>query len=57
MIYINIKNNGIVETVDQCDNYKEAREMVNEYNLSDSSNYYYVSSRSTKEWRSRNETI
>lgn len=51
MKYINIKNNGEVETVDQFETMKEAREMVKEYNLGDSYNYYYISSRSTKEWR------
>ena len=51
MLYINIKENGKVETLDCFETYKEAKEMLKEYNLS--SSYYntaYISSRSTKEW-------
>ena len=51
MIYINIKNNGTVETVDEFKTFKEAKLMVDEYRLSDKYNYYYTSSRSTKQWR------
>jgi hypothetical protein len=51
MTYINIKNNGIVETVDQFETHQEARAMVKEYNLSDRYNCYYTSQRATKEWR------
>jgi len=51
MIYINMKKNGIVETIDKFTTYKEAKKMVQEYNLSDSCNTYYLSQRSTKEWR------
>lgn len=47
-----------IETVDEFPyNNKvermEARKMVNEYRLSDSTNFYYLSSRSTKEWRNK----
>lgn len=53
MIYINMKQNNEVETVDEFETYKEAKAMVKEYNLSDSYNNYYLSQRSTKEWRNR----
>ena len=51
MRYINIKQDGKVETVDQFETYEEAKKMRDEYNMSDSYNYYYISSRSTKDWR------
>lgn len=51
MNYINIKNGGVVETVDEFETHKEAKEMVKEYNLSDVNNHYYISNRCTKEWR------
>ena len=53
MIYINIKQNNKVETVDQFTTYKEAKAMVKEYNLSDSYNNYYISQRCTNDWRSK----
>ncbi len=49
--YINIKNNGEVETVDVFTTHKEAVEMIKEYRMADSYNNYYLSQRSTKEWR------
>lgn len=51
MKYINMKSRYGIETVDQFETYKEARLMLAEYRLSDPSNYYYISSRSTKDWR------
>lgn len=51
MTYINMKSVYGVETVDEYETYKEARAMIKEYRLSDSSNDYYLSSRSTREWR------
>ena len=54
MLYINIKENGKVKTLDCFGTYKEAKEMLKEYKLS--SSYYitaYVSSRSTKDWLNR----
>ena len=53
MKYINTNHNGKVETVDEFETMKEAKLMLCEYNLSNRSNYYYISSRSTKEWRER----
>lgn len=53
MLYINIKANGQVETVDEFSTKKEANEMVKEYNISDRANSYYISKRATKEWREK----
>lgn len=55
-VYVNMKHNNKVETVDEFpfNNTQErryAREMVNNYNDSDRSHYYYLSQRCTKEWR------
>lgn len=55
MTYINIKENGTTNTLDQFETYKEAKAMLKEYRLA--SGYYsaaYLSSRSTKEWRESN---
>ncbi len=52
MTYINIKENGRVETIDEFESYNEARKMLTEYKIA--SSYYsgvYLSNRSTKEWR------
>jgi len=51
--YINIKNGGKVETIDEFETAKEARLMRKEYQMGDSSNLYYLSMRCTKEWRDR----
>ena len=53
MHYINMRGpyHTGVETVDEFETFKEARAMRDEYNLSDPVNTYYVSSRSTREWR------
>lgn len=51
MIYINIKTGNGVETVDEFTTMKEARVMIKEYRLSDRYNNYYLSQRSTREWR------
>lgn len=52
--YINIKEQGQVETIDEFETRKEAKEMIKEYRLV--YNYGvlpYLSSRCTKEWRER----
>ena len=52
MTYLNIKENGKVETLDSFDTYKEAKKMIREYQLA--SDYYlgsYLSSRCTKEYK------
>lgn len=49
MVYIQRKDGRQLETVDQFETWKEARAMVKEYRLSDSSAEYYLSSRACKE--------
>ena len=49
--YIQRKDGKDLETVDEFETYKEAKAMVIEYRLSDSSAYYYVSSRCCKHWK------
>jgi hypothetical protein len=51
--YINTKQGGTVETVDEFDTAKEAREMLAEYRMASPGMGYYLSSRCTKEWRER----
>ena len=41
-----------LETVDQFETFKEAREMVQEYRMSDHSANYYISQRACKDWNS-----
>jgi len=48
-----MKNKEKVETVDEFSTYKESREILREYNLSDSYNYYYISKRCTNNWRNK----
>jgi len=50
-VYINSKKSGRVETIDQFDTYREAREMLKEYRMCFHWGNYYLSSRSTREWR------
>ena len=51
MTYINRRGQGYIETVSEYASYKEARKDLVEYSLSDSSAYYYLSQRSTNDWR------
>jgi|GEM_PF-5056741 len=53
MKYIQRKDSQFhtLETVDQFNTFKEAREMLTEYRISDRSAYYYISSRACKAWR------
>ena len=60
--YINRRAHGkALETVTELSNLNhtdkgfsaELKRLVSEYQLSDSSAYYYVSNRSTKEWRAK----
>lgn len=51
MTYIQRKGDGHLETVDEFATRKEARAMLAEYRLSDSSAHYYLSSRACKAWR------
>ena len=50
MYYIQRKDKKDLETVDQFDTRKEAREMVREYQISDTSAQYYISTRACKYW-------
>lgn len=50
MKYIQRKDQYGLETVDQFDTSKEAKEMLKEYRLSDSSAEYYISQRPCKDW-------
>lgn len=50
MIYIQRKGDGYLETVDAFETRKEARAMLSEYQLSDYSAVYYLSSRACKAW-------
>jgi hypothetical protein len=50
MIYIQRKSAGYLETVDAFSTIKEARAMLKEYRLSDSSAEYYLSRRACKAW-------
>lgn len=51
MFYIQRKDNFYLETVDQFENKTEARIMLAEYQKSDFSALYYLSSRACKAWR------
>jgi hypothetical protein len=51
MYYIQRKDGKDLETVDQFDTRKEAREMLKEYRLSDPSAHYYLSTRACKTWK------
>ena len=50
MRYIQRKDPEGLETVDQFDTDKEAREMVKEYRMSDKSAAFYISTRPCKGW-------
>lgn len=51
MVYIQRKGGGYLETVDEFETMKEAREIIKEYRLSDCSAEFYISSRPCKAWR------
>jgi hypothetical protein len=50
MIYIQRKDGKQLETVDEFDTYKEARENLAEYRMADPYAEYYTSSRPCKDW-------
>ena len=51
MTYINSKQCGTVETIDQFETRKEAREMIAEYRMAFGAGYnLYLSTRCTKDW-------
>ena len=51
MKYIQRKDLNGLETIDQFETSKEAREALKEYKLSDSYAEYYISSRPCKGWK------
>jgi hypothetical protein len=51
MTYIQRKDGSQLETVDEFETHKEARDMLKEYRMSDNSAHYYLSSRPCKSWR------
>ena len=53
MYYINTKRFGSVETVDEVKTWKEAKYLIKEYRLASLEMGYYLSTRSTKEWRQK----
>ena len=56
MVYINAKSIYGIETIDQLESSKEAKEMIKEYRIAFGSNFnLYLSQRSTNEWRSKNK--
>lgn len=55
MIYIQRKGQGYLETVDEFETRKEACKMLAEYQLSDFSAEYYLSTRCCKGWLSQDQ--
>ena len=51
MYYIQRKDGRQLETVDEFTTYKEARAMVIEYRMCDTSADYYISQKPCKAWR------
>lgn len=51
MFYIQRKGQGYLETVSECKTRKQAREELREYQQSDPSADYYISTRACREWR------
>ena len=53
MYYINTKKYGSVETVDETDNWKDAKYLIKEYCLASPEMNYYLSKRSTNGWKEK----
>jgi len=51
MKYINRKDSNGVETVDEFKTTKEAKDMLTEYQVSDTSAQYYISQRACGNWK------
>ena len=49
--YIQRRDGRNLETVDEFDTRKEAREMLREYRMSDPAAVYYLSGRACKGWK------
>jgi hypothetical protein len=54
MVYVQRKGDGYLETVDEFETRKEASTMLGEYQSSDYSAEYYLSSRACKTWKEDN---
>jgi len=50
MVYIQRQGQGQLETVDEFETRQEAKSMLSEYQISDYSAEYYLSSRPCKDW-------
>jgi len=48
--YIQRRGDGQLETVDEFETRKEAREMLPEYQMSDPTAFHYISTRACKGW-------
>lgn len=53
MIYIQRKDQYYLETVDQFETFREAKEALREYRISDPYTTYYTSQRACKDWNRR----
>ena len=54
MKYINYRYNGVTETIDEFETYKEARAMILEYRLAyPIGSELWISQRCTNDWRDR----
>ena len=51
MYYIQRKEGRELETVDEFETRKEAREMLAEYQMADPTAIHYISTRACKDWR------
>ena len=52
--FINLRTGAHgIETVDEFETHKETKKMIKEYRISHPNGYYYISSRSTNEWKNR----
>ena len=51
MVYIQFRYNGVLETVDEFETWKEARAMLREYRMIGAGGAYYLSSRACQSWR------
>lgn len=51
MVYIQRKDGGYLETVDEFETRKEAKEVLQEYRLSDPYAVYYLSQRACEGWK------
>ena len=51
MYYIQFKYKNQLETIDEFESRKEALAMLEEYRFGSHEGYYYLSTRSCKDWR------